>query len=477
MFSKLLRMQRRLRIFCVGFALSLLSFPAFSVDLTLEDCLAVALTDNPTIKVADMEITKADYSKKETLGALLPSISFDGSYNRTVKKQVMYMGLGSFGDMGDFGDMGGEGSDSEDSPAISSGVDEGFKVGLDNMYSLGFQFSMPLIAPQLWTSLKLSDVQIARAAEQARASRIDMVNQVKNAFYALLLAYDSKKVVEESYAMAELTHSVYKKRLAVGDASEYDVLRTSVAMKNIEPELIQCDIAVSRAHLQLAILMGVDVDTPFTIVGSLADYESNMYGDVLSIQPDLSQNTSLLMNDIETLALERTLKLQKSAWWPTLALGANYTWNSSSNGSPFKNFRWTPYSVVGLSLSVPIFQGGQRYARIKQARIQLDQMEWTRENLVRTINSQVTLAIDNIQLNVKQIASSKESVAEADRAHSIQQKSFEIGAASYLELRDSELSLTRAKLAYYQSLYNFMVANSDLELLLGNAPVESYVNK
>lgn len=449
---------------------ALFAFPILLVaqDLSLDDCLHIALSDNPTIKVADMEIVKADYSKKETLGALLPTISFDGSYNRTLKKQVMYMGLGSFGDMVAIGGDGSE-SDNNDEPPISSRADEGFKVGLDNMYSLGFQFSMPIIAPQLWASLQLSDVQIARAAEQARASRIDLVNQVKNGFYALQLAYDSKKVVMESYDMAKLTHEMYKKRLAVGDASEYDVLRTSVAMKNIEPEIIQCDIAVRRAHLQLAILMGIDAETPFTIAGTLADYEQEMYSDVLNIRPDLSQNTSLLMNDIETLALERTLKVQKSAWWPTLAIGANYNWNSSSNGSPFKNFRWTPYSVIGLSLSVPIFQGGQRWNRIKQASIQLDQMAWTRENLVRTINSQVTLAIDNIQLNVKQIASSKESVAEADRAHAIQQRSFEIGAASYLDLRDSELSLTRARLAYYQSLYNYKVATSDLELLLGNA--------
>lgn len=457
----------------LSFAVSALSISTFSRDLSLDDCLAIALNENPTIKVADMEITKADYSKRETLGTLLPTLSFDGAYNRTLQKQVMYMGLDSFGGFGDSDSMD-EGLMPDDSGAMGSGADEGFKVGLDNMFSLGFQLSLPLIAPQMWESLKLSDVQIARAAEQARASRIDMVNQVKNAFYALQLAFDSKKVVEESYEMARLTHDMYKKRLSVGDASEYEVLRTSVAMKNIEPELIQCDIAIRRAHLQLAILMGVEVDTPFSIAGSLADYEQTMYADVLSLQPDLTQNTSLLMNDIETLALERTLKLQKAAWWPTLALGANYTWNSSSNGSPFSHFRWTPYSTVGLSLSIPIFQGGQRYNRIKQARIQLDQMEWTRENLTRSITSQVVLAIDNIQLNVKQIASSKESVAEADRAHEIQQKSFEIGAASYLELRDSELSLTRARLAYYQAIYNYMVANSDLELLLGNAPIEQY---
>ena len=57
------------------------------------------------------------------------------------------------------------------------------------------------------------------------------------------------------------------------------------------------------------------------------------------------------------------------------------------------------------------------------------------------------------------------------------QQSFEIGAASYLDLRDSELSLTRARLARFQAIYNFLVAHSELELLLGNAPIEKYTSQ
>ena len=103
-------------------------------------------------------------------------------------------------------------------------------------------------------------------------------------------------------------------------------------------------------------------------------------------------------------------------------------------------------------------------------------MGWQRENLERSIKMQVDLAVDNIQKNVKQIASSSESVAQAVKAHEIMEKSFEIGAASYLDLRDSELALTRARLAYYQSIYNYLIANSELELLLGNADLEKYSN-
>lgn len=446
-----------------------------TLALSLDKCIAIALNENPTIKVADMEIERVDYSKKEIIGQLLPTISFDASYNRTVEKQVAYMNMDAFKGLGSLGGSSTEeGSNEESSSKSKSGG--GIKMGLDNSYSYGFSAAMPLIAPQLWKSLSLSNSQILQNVESARKSRLALISQVKNAYYALLLAEDSYNVILDSYENAKFNHEVYQKKYQVGAASEYDVLRSSVAMKNVEPELAQAEIAIKQARLQLEILMGMDVTIPIKTTTKLADYENTMYDNTLSLSRSIVDNSDLRMLDIQTKTLKDALSVQKMSLLPTLALVANYNWTSSTNGTPFKNIIWSPYSVVGLTLSVPIFQGGQRYSRIKQASIQVQEMKWQRENLERTLNMQVDVAIDNIQMNVKQIATSSESVAQADKAHSIMEKSFEIGAASYLDLRDSELALTRARLAYYQSIYNYLVANSNLELLLGNADIEKYSN-
>lgn len=440
--------------------------------VSLDECLTIALSDNPTVKIADMEVERLDYSKREVIGQLLPTIDFGATYSRMLAKQVMYM------NMDGFGDMGGNGNDgAEENSRAGEKKDNGIKMGLDNSYSLGFQASLPLIAPQLWKSIGVSDTQILRSLESARQSRQSLVNQVKNAYYTLLLAQDSRKVIRESYDMAALTNRTYQQQREAGAASDYDVLRTSVAMKNIEPEIVQADIAIKQARLQLLILMGLDSNFELEAASQLSDYEASMYETVLSINPDYSGNSDLRLLDIDSKLLKQNLDIQKLAFVPTLALTANYNWTSMSNGSPFSNFRWNPYSTIGVTLSVPIFHGGQRINKVKQAKIQYAETQWQRENLERSISMQVDLAIDNIQLNVKQIASSSESVAEADSAHTIMEKSFGIGAASYLDLRDSELSLTRARLAYYQAIYNYLVAGSNLELLLGNAPIERYTSE
>lgn len=440
-----------------------------SPEFSLDDCLRIALSDNPTVKVADMEVKRMDYSKIETLSALLPQASFSGTYNRMLAKQVMYMNMDGFGGS-DEGSSEAEGGSRASSSRASSGG--GIKVGLDNSYQVGFSASLPLIAPQLWASLKLSDSQILQAVEQSRASKLDLVNQVKNAYYSLMLAEDSRKVIQESYDMAALTHEIYTKKHEAGAASDYEVLRTSVAMKNIEPQLMQADIAIKQARLQLAILMGMDTNQAFSIRGELQQYEGSMYSDLLDISNDYASNSSLILNDIQTQQLERALKVQYASLYPTLSAMANYNWTSMSNGSPFRNFRWTPYSSAGLTLSVPLLTGGSRYSKIKQAKLQVEEMKWQRENLERSVSMQVDLAIDNIKVNVEQIASCSESVKEAERAHDIQEQSFAIGATSYLDLRDSELALTQSRLSYIQAIYNYLVAQSQLELLRGTAKLD-----
>lgn len=454
--------------------------------LTLDDCLRIGLSENPTVKVADMEVTRTDYSKKEAIGRLLPNIDFAASYSRSLEKQVMYMNMDF--DLGALGGLGGSNTELPDGTGAeetlsraasskSSGKDDGIKVGLDNSFSLGFQASLPLVAPQLWKSIQISNQQIYLNREKAQQSRQNLVNQIKSAYYAHMLAIDNRAVMQESYDMAELTYNTYVKLHAAGAASDYDVLRTSVALKNVEPQILQADIAIKQTRLQLLILMGVDSDFEFTIADRLSNYESTMYEQTIAaLSHDYSGNADLKIMDINREMLNKTVTLQKFAYIPTLAFVANYNWTSMSDGSPFKNFRWNPYSSVGLSLSVPVFSGGQRYHAVKQAEVQAAELNLQRLNLDRSVAMQVDLAIDNMKINVQQISSCSESMRQAEQAHTIMEKSFAIGAASYLDLRDSELALTRARLAYYQAIYNYLCAGNDLELLQGSADIDKFTS-
>lgn len=419
-----------------------------ALKMTLDECLRVALSENPTVKVADMEVTRVDYAKKEAHGQLLPTLSFSGQYTRTLAKQTMVMDTGN---------------------GVTS-----FKVGSDNSYSTGFTASVPIVAPTLWKSLKLTDNQILQKLEAARSSRLSLVNQVKNAYYALLLAQDSKKVIEENHSTAKLNAEIYQKQYELGTASEYDALRASVAVTNLEPSILEAENSIRQLELQLKVLMGMDVAVEIEPAESLSDYRGTMYAKALEVDTSLVSNTSLKTLDLQTDYLKKALDVQKMSWYPTLSASANYLWNSIGNGSPFKNFNWSGYSTVGLTLSWTLFNGGQRYYKQRQAEVSLREMKWQRDNLNRSLKMQVQTNIDNLNKYIKQIESNEGGVKQAEKANDIMQRSFKIGSGTFIQLRDTEDALMSARLSYYQAIYGFLVAQSDLELVLGNAPIGNY---
>ena len=414
--------------------------------LSLDECVRIALNENPTIKVQEMEITRVDYSRKEVVAQLLPSINLTGQYTRNLALQTMYM----------------------DTPNGSMAI----KMGNDNTHAAGFQAQIPLVVPQLWKSIKLSENQILQNVEKARANKLSLVNQVEKAYYALLLAQDSKRVIEENHATAKLNADIFQKKYDLGAASEYDVLRANVAVTNLEPSILEAENSITALLLQLKVLMGMDVRTEITPSQQLSDFRGEMYARALSntlgADTTLSSNTNLKSLDLQTDYLKKALDVQKMAWYPTLSGSASLMWHSMNNGSPFSGLRWSRSSSVGLTLAFPIFQGGQRYYKQKQAQIALDEMKWQRENLERSLHMQVETQNNVIAKNLKQIESNEGGVKMAQKANDIMQQSFKIGAASFTQLRDTEDALMAARLSYYQAIYNYLVAESDLEYVLGN---------
>lgn len=412
-----------------------------TLRLSREQCVSIALQDNPTIHVADLEVKRMDYSKKEVVANLFPTIDFSGAYQRSIELQTLNMNMG--------------------------GQSTKIKMGSDNMWNFGFNAALPIVNASLWKSIKISDTQILSTLEDARASRLDMVNNVNKAYYSLLLAIASRDVIKQNYEIAKLNADVYQKQFEQGTASEYEVLRSSVQVTNIEPELLDADIAVRQCQLQLKVLMGMDASVEIMPDITLKQMQSDMFGYTSSLNRSLADNTSLRSLDIQTDLARQNVTLKKFAWIPTIALTYNINWNALSNGNALKNQDFNPYSTLGVALQVPIFSGGSKYYGVKQAEVQLKEMTYQRENLVNSLNMQVDLAIDNINKQVKQIAASEKGMQQAAKAYEIMQKSFEIGAASYLNLRDSELANTSAQLSYLQSIYNYLVSTSELDMLLG----------
>ena len=455
--------------------------------LTLDQALQIALSENVAVRVADREIERVGYARKGTYASLLPQINGSGSYQRAIRKQVMYMGGGDDGESSGGGMFAsilepimyyidqlyaGTGvpfvpyvpptPDPEDSS------DDGIEVGRTNTYSFGISAAMPLVNVQLWESLKLSGQQVELAVEQARESRLNTVTQVKQAYYAALLAKEAFDVYREVYENAVVNFQRTESRYRAEKASELEFTRAKAGVAAAVPNVYNAESSVILALWQLKAVMGIDLDMDIDVAGSLSDYAETMFRDIEEgSRLPLENNSSLKQLALQAEQLATTIRMQQYAYLPSLSLSFNYSVNAMANNFKFSQYNWTPYSFVGVSLSIPVFTGGQRYYQIKQTRVQADELELQRVNAERQLRIGIRQYLQTMETAMKSHAAAEDAAETARKAYDITAKSYQVGRSTFAELNDAQLALTQSRLSASQAIYNFVVAKAGLEQTLG----------
>lgn len=410
--------------------------------LTLEDALRIALEENPTVQIADQTVEAKKYAKRGTYAALWPEISASATYQRYIKKQRLHF----------------------------SG--QTIEVGTANNYSAGLQAALPVVNAQLWKSLKLSAMDVELAVEQARGSRVDMVEQVSKAFYQVLLAKDSYNVYKRVYDNAVENHKIVEKRYKVGQVSEYDYITSQVSVANAEPNVFNAQNSIVVALWQLKALLGLDLDKDIDCAGSLADFEALMNAHI-DMNLNLDNNTTIRQLDIQERMLEKSVEMVKSTNLPTLALSINYNITSMAEDFKFSNYQWNPYSVAILSLNIPIFSGGKRRAELAQAKINLQNIQLQRENTERQLHTAMMQYSTTMETNLKQYHASSQTISQAKRGYDIAVKRYEVGGGTLVDIDNSQLAYTQAELSRSTAIYNYLVNQVSLEKVKGTLSQEN----
>lgn len=451
--------------------------------ITLQDAVKIALSENVSVRVADMEIQRAEYNKKGSYAALYPQVTGVGTFQRTIKKQVMYMDgmsggsiLGSYfepiitaleenGIHIDMNPSGGGDSGDEGGGSSSS---EGISVGRWNTWSGGINATMPLVNAQLWQSLKISGKSVELAVEQARSSRLEAVTQVKQAYFSVLLAKEAFKVYKDVYENAFENLAQVQRKYDVQKVSELELTRAKSNLASAIPNVYNAESSVILALWQLKAVMGVDLDMNIDVAGSLTDYAEHMFYDIHEHDNfNVDLNTTMRQLAIQAEQLATSVKMQKYAYLPTLSVAFSYTMNAMTNDFKFSEYRWTPYSYVGLTLSIPIFTGGKRHYDVKNAKLQAAELDLRRSDTERQLKISIRQFLNTMETSMKSYTSSEEAVELARKAYDISQKSYKVGKSTLTDLHDAELVLTQARLASSQAIFNFVNAKASLEQVLG----------
>ena len=441
---------------------------ATTMQLSLQEAIDLALSENPTIKVADLEIERYDYVRKETMGNLYPTLSVGGVYTYAV---------------------------------VKSEISKGLSFGADNTIAATADVGLPLVMPAIWRSIKMTKVQMENAVEQARASRIDLVNAVKKAYYNILLAEQSLAVLRSSEEMVGKTVDQTRVQYEHGLASEYNLLTAEVQLSNLQPSIIQTANSIDIAKRLLKMYLSLPENVDIALVGTLDDFRDAILNGNEELTTDISGNSQLRQLDIQAELLAQNLKLTQTSRMPTLVAFGQFSYsgndmqrpdfsammgggaaggatggagaaggatgNAGTAESVKNSFYWQHPISVGLQLSIPIFSGFKNTNKVKQVRNQLRQLDIQREYLAKSTDVQVRSAINNLLTAREKMFANEKTVAQAQKAYDISNTRYKAGAGTILELNSSELSLTQAKLNYSQAIYDYLSAKADYDQMIG----------
>lgn len=437
------------------------------VSLSLTKALEIALSDNPTIRVADLEIERQDWVKKQSVGNLLPSVSVSGQYSYSIVKQEMAKGL---------------------------------SFGADNSISTSAQLTLPLFAPSVYEMLRMNQTQLEQAVESARSSKITLANEVKKAYYNILLAEQSLSVLKESEkSIAETvanTEAMYKQGLA----SEYDLLTAQVQLSNLKPTILQTETSIRTSKLLFRMYLGLPSDVEFTLEGTLDDFaEEVAAATVPTNEIDYANNADLRALEIQSKLLEHQLKMTNASRLPTVAAFSTFMFSGNDNTMDFgsmmgggamgggsgtgapapstkKEWWWQHPLSAGISISIPLFSGGKNVNKAHEIRNSLQQLSLQKDYLKQSIGVQVENSFNAILTAREKMAANEITVRQAEKAYEIAEVRYNAGAGTILELNSSELSLTQARLNYSQAIYDYLAARADYEKIIGEgfefAPTE-----
>ena len=412
-----------------------------TLTLNLDKALEIALSDNPTIKVAEEEIALKKVSHKEAWQNLLPEASISGTMSHTIT-----------------------------APQFSIG-DQTVKMGKDkaNTATGTLNISLPLFAPAVYRAMSMTKTDIELAVEKSRASKQDLVNQVTKAYYQLMLTQDSYDVLQKSYKLAEDNYNIVNAKYRQGTVSEFDKITAEVQMGSVKPSVISAGNAVTLSKLQLKVLMGITADVDIKIDDSLAAYEGVVFANQLdnTVHEGLVNNTTMKQLELNRLMLQKNIKSLRTNFMPTLGLGYSYQYQSMNNDSwNVFNYNYGSSSSLVFSLSIPLYKASN-FTKLKSNRIQMRQLDQNRLDTERKLNMQITSYQDNMSASSEQVSSNKENVMQAEKAVQIAGKRYEVGKGTVLELNTSQVQLTEAELTYNQSIYDYLVAKADLDQVLG----------
>lgn len=404
-----------------------------NIDMTLDNCIRLALGNNPQINAAFQDILASDARIKQVWSNYFPTITWQTGYTKLKQLQL--------------------------SDALGRNLEFNYYLlGQVSLQEMLYDFGVT----QNQATIRKLDYEAYKKTFEATVN--DVIYQTKDAYYNVLFAYEAKRVAQDTVDKYQLFYNQARAFYTTGMNPKVDVTIAETNLSSAKLKLIQAENAVNLAIAKLNNVMGVPYIERYDVLDRLQYKPINLTFEQ-AIDTARDSRPELKLAEIRVEGTNQTVKLTKKSYFPTISLEGQYqrggkSWNSNYG----YNF--------GAYLTFPSINAILIRNEIKEAKYLYDKELANARNTQNAIYLEIQNAYLQLEEKRNQLPVAILQVKQAKENYELSYGRYRVGEASPTELKDAENSYEQAQLTYYTALYEYNSAKALLEKSIGKNIVD-----
>lgn len=404
-----------------------------NIDMTLDNCIRLALGNNPQINAAFQDILASDARIKQVWSNYFPTITWQTGYTKLKQLQL--------------------------SDALGKNLEFNYYLlGQVSLQEMLYDFGVT----QNQATIRKLDYEAYKKTFEATVN--DVIYQTKDAYYNVLFAYEAKRVAQDTVDKYQLFYNQARAFYTTGMNPKVDVTIAETNLSSAKLKLIQAENAVNLAIAKLNNVMGVPYIERYDVLDRL-QYKPISLTFEQAIDTARDSRPELKLAEIKVEGTNQTVKLTKKSYFPTISLEGQYqrggkSWNS--------NYGYN----LGAYLTFPSINAMLIRNEIKEAKYLYDKELANARNTQNAIYLEIQNAYLQLEEKRNQLPVAILQVKQSKENYELSYGRYRVGEASPTELKDAENSYEQAQLTYYTALYEYNSAKALLEKSIGKNIVD-----
>ena len=416
----------------------------------MDQSIEYAIAHNPNLNSVTLSVKAAEKKVGETLATGLPQIGASADLGNNVIIPTSFLPAEV---------LGGK-----------PGEYVGVKFGTQYVGRTSLNVDQMIFNGSYFVGLKASRTYTELSRKDVISTKTDLVATIKKAYYSVLVSRERLALVEKNYQRLDSLLAQTKAMYNNGFAEKIDVSRVQVQFNNIITARNSNATGLEVSMNLLKWQMGLPMESKIELTDNLESIHLQALDEDFTKNFNYSNRIEYSKLEVNRELIKLDIKNTNSMYLPKLDFYGNY--GASYGTSAFNNFiafgaNWRSFGVYGIRANLPIFDGLRKSTQIQQKKIQLQQLDNTKEftkNQIDMEQQQTTLTFNN---NLQTLKYQKENMLLAEEVYSVSVIKYQQGVGSNIEVINADASYKEAQVNYYAALYDALITSVDLEKAYG----------